>query len=581
MQSRAGERGATLLDVVVGSALMTMVFVGIVGAFQLSVDAVSNNKARAGAIALTNERLEYIRSLAYDSVGTVGGIPSGALEQVATTSLNNVLYTRRTFISYEDDPQDGSGGADSNGVTADYRAVKVSVSWDSRQGTRTVTMATRLSPPSGVESAIPGGTIAVDVVDALAVPITNASVRIYNPTLVPVVDLTTYTDSAGLASVIGAPAGAGYQLVVTKPGYSLSQTYSADATTTNPIPAHLGVALNQTTAASFAIDVLSSMRVETYKKIEEETWVDPFSDGENVASSTAIEVSGGAARLIDSGGYPESGALIAEAISIPLLSQWKELSWNDGTPAGTGITYHVYDSSYELIPDAVLPGNSAGFTSSPVSLTGISTSTYALIRPGAILTTTDASTTPSVNSWTLTYDVGPTPLPSIPLTLQGAKTIGSGPAGPTYKYSVVHTTGSDASKLISNLEYDSYTLSVAAATEYDVSSSCSVQPVTLAPATSMTTRLYLAPHTTNSLLIDVKSAAGVLIPNATVRLYRAPYDTTEGSDACGQAFFSSLSTGSVGSGNPYSIEVSAPGYTTFSSSEVGVSGNGRLSVVLN
>src|SRR3989338_639094 len=114
---RPGERGATLLDAVVGTALMLVVFVGIFGAFKLTVSAVSNNKARAGAIALANERLEYIRSLSYDSIGTVGGIPAGAIAQSETATLNGISYTRRTFIAYVDDPGDGTGASDSNSIT--------------------------------------------------------------------------------------------------------------------------------------------------------------------------------------------------------------------------------------------------------------------------------------------------------------------------------------------------------------------------------------------------------------------------------------------------------------------------------
>jgi hypothetical protein len=37
----------------------------------------------------------------------------------------------------------------------------------------------------------------------------------------------------------------------------------------------------------------------------------------------------------------------------------------------------------------------------------------------------------------------------------------------------------------------------------------------------------------------------------------------------------------VGGGNPYSIEVAASGYTTYTSGEVNVSGTTRLSILLN
>ena len=118
-------RGVTLLDTVVGTSLMLVVFMGIASTFKLSVDVVTNNKSRAGAIALANERMEYVRSLSYASIGTVGGVPAGSIPETESISLNGANYTRRTYIEYTDDPKDGLGAADSNGVFIDYKSVKV------------------------------------------------------------------------------------------------------------------------------------------------------------------------------------------------------------------------------------------------------------------------------------------------------------------------------------------------------------------------------------------------------------------------------------------------------------------------
>src|SRR3990167_10855367 len=106
LAARSSESGITLIDTLFGTALMLLIFVGIAGGFKLSVDVVTNNKARAGAVALANERMEYIRSLSYNAIGTVGGIPAGTIPQTEPVSLNAVDYTRRTFVSYEDDPGD-------------------------------------------------------------------------------------------------------------------------------------------------------------------------------------------------------------------------------------------------------------------------------------------------------------------------------------------------------------------------------------------------------------------------------------------------------------------------------------------
>ena len=69
---------------------MLLVFVGISGAFQLSIELVSNNKARIGAAALAQEQMEYIRSLSYDSMGVQGGIPAGNVPQTEVIPLNGV-----------------------------------------------------------------------------------------------------------------------------------------------------------------------------------------------------------------------------------------------------------------------------------------------------------------------------------------------------------------------------------------------------------------------------------------------------------------------------------------------------------
>lgn len=584
MQRPRGERGSTLLDAVVGTALMLVVFIGIVGAFRLTVIVVSNNKARAGAIALANERLEFVRSLPYNSVGTVGGIPSGSIAQSETIVLNDVSYTRRTFISYEDDPADGTGGADTNGIRTDFKAAKASVSWTVRDGTHTVTLISRISPP-GIETAVPGGTLVFNVVDAVLTPVSNAQIRIVNPGISPAVDMTTYTDTAGLVSILGTPPGAGYRITVTKSGYSTAQTYGATATNTNPTPTHLGVALNQTTAATFAIDVISTKIIETYTPVRSGTTTEEFADESGIASSNQIAVSGGSARIaaFPGGDYPPSATLTTQPISTSTLSRWKSFSWQSTEPVGTDIMFRIYDAAgATLVPDSQIPGNSAGLATSPVNLSGVSTSTFPALSVQATLQTTDASSTPELDSYMITMDSGPHSLPNIGLTMTGAKTIGTTGGGAlVYKYQNSSiSSGATGVVTLTNIEWDSYTVGVNATTTYAISSVCYPQPETLSPNSTQSTRLILSPLTTNSLLVDVKSA-GVVVSNATVRLQRGAYDITVQGDGCGNSFFSNLSAGSVGGDNAYTIDVSASGYQPYSSSEVNVSGTTRLSIILN
>lgn len=586
MQCPRGERGSTLLDAVVGTALMLVVFIGIFAAFQLAIVTVSNNKARAGAIALANERLEFVRSLPYDSVGTVGGIPAGTIAQTEAVSLNDVPYTRRTFVSWEDDPADGSGGADSNNIRTDYKAAKVTVSWTMKSGTHTITLVTRVSPP-GIETSVPGGTLSFAVVNALLAPVSNAQIRIVKSDATPAIDMTTYTDVAGVATVLGVPPGSGYQITVTKNGYSTAQTYGSSATNTNPLPAHLGVALNQTTAATFAIDTLATKIIETYTPVTQGTTTDTLSGTTNIASSSNVLIDSGIAELyLTEGAYPASGTLLSNAVSTTSLALWKSFSFVQTKPSGTDIVYHLYDATgTTLIPDSQLPGNSAGLTSSPVNLTGVSTTTYGALSVHATLSTSDASTTPRIDSYSIAMDAGPHLFPNVSLTLRGAKTIGTTVGGAqVYKYNNTSlSSGASGSVMLSGMEWDSYTVSVNASTTFAISSACGSQPETLSPGMTQATRLFLVPFTTNTLLVDVKNGDGTPITNASVRLYRTSpaYNTTVTSDACGQAFFTGLSSGTSGSGNAYSLEVNASGYQAYTNTSVNVSGTSRVSPILN
>ena len=143
-------RGSGLLEVVVATALLVIVFVGFFGVLLLGTRLATDNKAHTGATALALERVEYIRSLDYNSVGTIGGTPAGSIAPSETITLNGVPYTRRTLIVYVDDPKDGTGGGDANGISNDYKRAKVEVSWSGPNGTRSVSIVTNVTPP-GIE----------------------------------------------------------------------------------------------------------------------------------------------------------------------------------------------------------------------------------------------------------------------------------------------------------------------------------------------------------------------------------------------------------------------------------------------
>ena len=105
-------RGMSFMDVIIGTALLLMIFVALSGLLRNSLVIASIAKNKAVATAVAESQMEYVRSLSYDAVGTVGGIPPGNIPQYATTTNNGLDFVTRTYIEYVDDPKDGLEAAD-------------------------------------------------------------------------------------------------------------------------------------------------------------------------------------------------------------------------------------------------------------------------------------------------------------------------------------------------------------------------------------------------------------------------------------------------------------------------------------
>jgi hypothetical protein len=566
-------RGMTFIDVVVGTGIMLTVFLSIFGAYRIAIDLVYNTKARVGGISLVAEKLEYLRALPYDSLGTVGGIPSGTIVQNATTTLNNIPYTVRTLILYIDDPADGSGNADTNGITADYKELKVEVSWTVRGKVYKTLAVTRVSP-HGIESLTSGGTLRVNVFDALALPIQGASVRIVNASTSPAIDVTVSTDTSGSVAFPGAPQASNYKVTVTKDGYSSAQTYDITVQNPNPNPAHVSVANQQTTTISFAIDRYGSLDVQTFTPIDVGVYSDSFPNENGLAATTSTAVSGGALTLFDDGtGYAFTGEARSVDVSPSELATWDSASWADTTPQDTALKVHVvYPSggSYALVPDAVLAGNSAGFTSGLITLTDVSTSTFPSLALRGVLETADASSTPSLEDWRIDYHAGPSPLPNIGFSMYGTKTIGTSISGaPIYKVVQSNTTSAAGSWLITPLEWDTYALSLTGGS-YDIAELCPT-PASVAPGENRVAALTLLPASAHSLRVEV-TVSGAPVSEATIALTNPGNKSLE-SSACGQGFFSNLSA------TTYTLTVTKSGYQV-SAQDIAVSGDTVITVPL-
>lgn len=552
-------KGFSLIDVIVGIALLLIVFLALLGILRVSLSLSTLVKAKAAAVELANTQMEYLRGLSYDALGTVGGIPTGSIPQTSTAIVDGMSYTIRTFIIYKDDPADGLGAADTNHVTTDYKVGRVTVSYAIYGLTKSVVLLSNFVP-TGIESSTGGGTLSLHVVDATGADMSGATVEIVNTAISPAIDLTTFTDTSGLVLIGGAATSTQYQIYVSRTGYSSAQTYARTGTNRNPNPGLLTVAKDQTTSSTFAIDRLATLTVASVAPAVTSSFSDTFANAGNLASMTDTRIDDGKLKLANQ-------ALAGSARSLPVnpsyLDGWGLLSATITTPAGTNAVVRVDDAGGTPIPDSVLAGNSIGFSSFPVSLTGLATSSYPGISLEATLTSNSTTTTPSISDWSVSHTSGPAPVMNIPFTLVGTKTIGTTASNtPIYKTSLADTTGATGQKAES-LEWDAYVLTLSSGTLLE---NCPASPYQLPPAVATTTTLLVGTPTANTLPILVKNAAGNAIGHARVVLAKSDYAATVPASACGLAYFNGLAAGT------YSATAFARGYATTTVPSIVVSG---------
>ncbi len=111
--------------------------------------------------------------------------------------------------------------------------------------------------------------------------------------------------------------------------------------------------------------------------------------------------------------YPAFVAGTVESSSIVFGNgsgpKWGAISFSKTTPGSSTVRLHVEyftsTSSWALIPDAVIPGNSTGTTTSPIDISNVNRLTYSTIRMKADLACVSGNC-PTLNDWTLTWAQG-------------------------------------------------------------------------------------------------------------------------------------------------------------------------------
>lgn len=580
--------GLTLIESLIGIALLLIVFISIFVLIQLGIKLTSQSKARISATTLANQKLELARNLPYNEVGTVGGIPAGSIVESEIIVRNNIAYTVKTTVVYVDDPFDNTFPDDP--LAWDYKTIRVKVSWSEFLGGE-IFFQTDIAP-KGVETTSGGGIISILVFDANGQLVPRADIQIENQEVIPPISANYETDDQGRLFVPGAPAcNDCYKITATKNGYNSERTYAIGEeirgqTMAEPNKPFLSIIEGQLSEISFSIDQLASKIVQTVRYVEEKNWSDSFDNETKISekSQVIVDSSLSEVRLEEQEGqYQSSGYVVSITITPSSLVEWGRLNWNDETPISTDIRYQVLyynGTDWVLIPDDDLTVNgvmnSEGFPDSPVDLSQLDDFKYKSVRLKANFSTADPGQTSRLFDWQITWFSSDTsiPIPNLVFSMQGAKVLGLDSDGqPIYKYQQTLSADANGQLTIPNLEWDSYRISVSPSTGYDIANSFPPQPINLNPGANQTTTIKLAIHQSNTLLLTIKNSAGQPLTGASVRLYGAGYDKTKITTDSGQTFYSPLSQ------TTYNLEVKMTGYSDWLS-QVDVSGQTEQEVVM-
>ncbi len=258
------DHGFTILEVVVGVFIFTILVAGVLGSISALTRSVKAAREKTELSSLVSADLEVVRNLPYVQVGTVNGNPSGSLPDAAnprTVTIEGRAYRIYYEVTYFDDPADGTAVLGTDSSPADYKQVKMFV--QSTVTSALTTIVTNISP-KGLEGTQNAGALLLRVFNAVGSPVPNASIHISNTALTPNIILDRTTDSSGNWTEVGLPPSVnGYNITVTKSGYSTDRTYPITVQNPNPIKPDATVLVGQITQVSFAIDALANLTVRT------------------------------------------------------------------------------------------------------------------------------------------------------------------------------------------------------------------------------------------------------------------------------------------------------------------------------
>lgn len=254
--------GFTLIEALVFLFIFTVATGTFYSVFSVNTRYTIDVKDRQSSAQIANEKMEIIRNLKYDDIGTIGGIPSGNIPANENIAVDGKTYAVRTFIKYQDDSFDGVYPTDT--IPNDYKIVKITVSWAGvNDSSSDVELITRFVP-AGMELASGDGVLAINIINSEGAGIGQAEVHIENGDVSPAVNLTAETDDSGNLMLPGAKESIwGYKLTVSKSDYETVETVDPDSVEYNPIDSHASVVSGSVNTKTVIINKTADLNIKS------------------------------------------------------------------------------------------------------------------------------------------------------------------------------------------------------------------------------------------------------------------------------------------------------------------------------
>jgi len=269
---RKKDSGFTLTEVLVGTVLISIVFLSLFGLYQLGLKVNIKSKARITATAIANQKMETIGNLSYSEVKYA---PEGEIIQVE--SVFNERYSVATTIipilDCFDGPTDLSVPEclDAPAVDLceiDYKRIKIEVSWNFAEGGQVDLIGDVIPQSLSQECEEEKGILSVSVIDANSESVSFPLIEIIDPQTSTVV--ASEQPIGGSYDFTLFPQQS-YKVKITAFGYE-EQTYGEgdlyssngqEFTIEEPEKEHPWVEEDEIVSIAFQMDELGSINVQT------------------------------------------------------------------------------------------------------------------------------------------------------------------------------------------------------------------------------------------------------------------------------------------------------------------------------